>query len=78
VSAAAPAGFAPLLLLHLLLRLATLQRLLALRRRLFIPRHFVQLRRLLAHIGLHLRQQLALFIRQLLRIHALRHPQSVR
>ena len=34
-----------------------------LRRRLFIPRHFVQLRRLLAHIGLHLCQQLALFVR---------------
>jgi hypothetical protein len=32
---------------------------------LFIPRHFVQLRRLLAHIGLHLCQQLALFVRQL-------------
>jgi hypothetical protein len=42
--------------------------LLTLRRRLFIPRHFVQLRRLLAHIGLHLCQQLALFVRQLIRI----------
>jgi hypothetical protein len=58
----------PLLLLNLLLRLTSLQRLLALRRRLFIPRHFVQLRRLLAHIGLHLCQQLTLFVRQLIRI----------
>lgn len=54
-----------LLLLELLLRLTTLQRLLTLFRRLLVPRHFVQLRRLLAHIGLHLCQQLTLFIRQL-------------
>ena len=57
-----------LLLLNLLLRLTSLQRLLALCRRLLIPRYFVQLRRLLAHIGLHLGQQLTLFIRQLIRI----------
>lgn len=57
-----------LLLLDLLLRLTSLQRLLALCRRLLIPRYFVQLRRLLAHIGLHLGQQLTLFIRQLIRI----------
>ena len=62
-------GLRPLLLLlNLLLCLATLQRLLTLFRRLLIPRHFVQLRRLLAHIGLHLCQQLTLFIRQLIRI----------
>ena len=46
-----------LLLLSLLLCLTlTLQRLLALCRRLFIPRHFVKLGGLLAHIGLHLCQ----------------------
>ena len=45
-----------------------LQRLLTLRWRLFIPRHFIQLRRLLAHIGLHLCQQLALLVRQLIGI----------
>ncbi|MNE35498.1 hypothetical protein D3C80_1292620 [compost metagenome] len=51
-------------LLNLLLCLTlTLQRLLTLLRRLFIPRHFGQLRWLLAHIGLHLRQKLALLIR---------------
>lgn len=56
-----------LLLLHLLLNLAlTLQGLLALLRRLFIPRHFVQLSWLLAHVGLHLGQQLALFVGQLI------------
>ena len=49
----------PLLLLHLTL---TLQRLLALLRRLFVPRYFVELRWLLTHISLHLRQQLALLI----------------
>ena len=52
-------GVVPLLLLHLTL---TLQRLLALFRRLFVPRYFVELRWLLAHISLHLRQQLALLI----------------
>jgi len=57
------------LLLNLLLSLTlALQCLLTLRWRLFIPRHFVQLRRLLAHIGLHLRQQLTLFISQLIGI----------
>lgn len=56
---------APLLLLHLTL---TLQRLLALRRRLLIPRNFVELSRLLTHISLHLRQQLALLIGQLIGI----------
>ena len=40
----------------------TLQRLLALLRRLFVPRYFVELRWLLTHISLHLRQQLALLI----------------
>jgi hypothetical protein len=53
----------PLLLLHLTL---ALQRLLALFRRLFVPRHFVELRWLLTHISLHLRQQLALLIGQLI------------
>lgn len=58
----------PLLLLLLLLNLCLtlalqLQRLLTLSRRLFISRHFIQLRRLLAHIGLHLCQQLTLFVR---------------
>lgn len=53
----------PLLLLHLTL---TLQRLLALFRRLFVPRYFVELCRLLTHISLHLRQQLALLIGQLI------------
>ena len=58
-----------LLLLNLSLALTLqLQRLLTLRWRLFIPRHFVQLRRLLAHIGLHLCQQLALLVRQLIGI----------
>lgn len=56
---------APLLLLHLTL---TLQRLLALRRRLLIPRNFVELSRLLTHISLHLRQQLTLLIGQLIGI----------
>lgn len=53
----------PLLLLHLAL---ALQRLLALFRRLFVPRYFVELCRLLTHISLHLRQQLALLIGQLI------------
>lgn len=58
-----------LLLLNLSLALTLqLQRLLTLRWRLFIPWHFVQLRRLLAHIGLHLCQQLALLVRQLIGI----------
>ena len=58
-----------LLLLNLCLALTLqLQRLLTLRWRLFIPRHFIQLRRLLAHIGLHLCQQLALLVRQLIGI----------
>ena len=43
----------PLLLLYLTL---ALQRLLTLFRRLFVPRHFVELRWLLTHISLHLRQ----------------------
>lgn len=55
----------PLLLLHLTL---TLQCLLALRRRLFVPRDFVELSGLLTHISLHLRQQLALLIGQLIGI----------
>ena len=62
----------PLLLLCLLLLLRqtlTLQRLLTLRRRLFVPRHFSQLRRLLTHIRLHLRQQLALLVGKLLGFH---------
>lgn len=45
-----------------------LQRLLALCWRLLVPRHFGQLRGLLAHIRLHLCQQLALFVGQLIRI----------
>ena len=44
----------------------TLQRLLALFSSLFVPRYFVELRWLLAHIGLHLRQQLALLIGKLI------------
>lgn len=56
-------GVIPLLLLHLTL---TLQRLLALFRSLFVPWYFVELRWLLAHIGLHLRQQLALLIGKLI------------
>ena len=59
-----------LLLLNLCLALALqLQRLLTLRWRLFIPRYFIQLCRLLAHIGLHLSQQLTLFVGQLIRVH---------
>ena len=59
----------PLLLLRLLLSLTlALQRLLTLRRSLFVPRHFVQLRRLLAHVRLHLSEQLTLFVRQLIGI----------
>ena len=59
-----------LLLLYLLLRQTlTLQRLLALSRGLFVPRHLGQLGRLLAHIRLHLCQQLALFVGQLLGFH---------
>ena len=50
--------------LHLKLLLA-LQGLLTLRRRLFVPRHFIQLRRRLTHIRLHLLQQLALFVGEL-------------
>src|SRR5690606_4910060 len=59
----------PLLLLRLLLSLTlALQRLLTLRRGLFVPRYFVQLRRLLAHVRLHLSEQLTLFVRQLIGI----------
>lgn len=35
----------------------------------FVPRHFGQLGRLLAHIGLHLGEQLALLVGQLFRFH---------
>ena len=50
-------GVSPLLLLYLLLCLTlALQCLLTLFRRLLVPRHFVKLGRLLAHIRLHLRQ----------------------
>ncbi|MFP3449069.1 hypothetical protein, partial [Pseudomonas sp. SIMBA_067] len=59
-----------LLTLQLLQLLLMLQCLLTLRRRLFVPRHFVELRRLLTHIRLHLLKQLALLVGQLcLRLH---------
>ncbi|CCK04745.1 hypothetical protein BN129_3530 [Cronobacter sakazakii 701] len=63
-------GVIPLLHLLLLLKLLlALQRLLTLRRGLFVPRHFAKLRRLTAHICLHLVEQLTLFVGQLILIH---------
>ena len=53
----------PLLLLHLTL---ALQCLLALFRRLFVPRYLIELRGLLTHISLHLRQELTLLIGKLI------------